>query len=210
MIADAKSFMPFPFVKILDETVNRVLQLDPDTLARLGELEGKVIRLRISGSIPFEIFVLPSKTGLSLHEHHDGEPDVTLTGDVPVFARFALRRVMPDVVAAGEVQISGDIDLGRRFQQLLDKIDIDWEEQTARVLGDVAAHQLGNALRNLRGWSTQTWRTLGDDFVEYLQEESRLLPRRSRAETFREAVESLRLEVERLEQRFERLREIAR
>lgn len=210
MIAAVKSIMPFPFTTLLEATVNRVLRLDPDTLVRLGELEDKVIRWRISGTIPFEIFVLPSKTGLSLHEHHDGAPDVTLTGDVPVFARLALRRVLPNVEAAGEVQISGDIDLGRRFQQLLEKIDIDWEEQTARVLGDVAAHQLGNALRDLHGWSTQTWHTLGDDFVEYLQEESRLLPRRSRAESFREAVESLRLEVERLEQRFERLREIAR
>jgi ubiquinone biosynthesis protein UbiJ len=132
---------------------------------------------------------------------------VTLAGDIPVFAKLALRRVAPDVMADGEVQISGDIDLGQRFQRLLEKIDIDWEEPAARVLGDVAAHRLGNALRHLGGWTRRSLNTLGEDAAEYLREESRLLPARSRAEAFRQAVEALRFDAERLESRLERLRE---
>lgn len=187
--------------------MNRMLRLDPDSLARLGDLDGKVIRLRISGTYPFEIVVQPSKSGLCLHEYHDEEPDVTLTGDVPVFARFAMRRFMPEVVAAGEVQISGDIELGQRFQQLLEKINIDWEEQAARILGDVPAHQLGNSLRDLRDWSNRATQTLKDDFDEYILEESGLLPPRIRVENFTKAVELLQSQVDRLEQRVLRLRE---
>ncbi len=197
------------FIPWLETAVNRVLRWDPDTLVRIGDLEGKVIRLRVAGTRPLEIFVLPSRTGLHLRHRHDGEPDVTLTGDVPVFARLAWRRVVPEVVPAGEVQISGDIDLGQRFQRLLEKIDIDWEEQAARVMGDVAAHQLGNVLRGVSVWSKQTLQTLRQDFVEYLQEESRLLPPPDRAETFGQAVETLRHEVERLEKRVARLRAMA-
>jgi ubiquinone biosynthesis protein UbiJ len=150
--------------------------------------------------------VLPSETGLQLREHHEGTPDVTLTGDFQVFARFALRHVAPEVVAAGELQISGDIELGQRFQRLLESVDIDWEEQAARVLGDVAAHQLGNALRDLSRWSRAAAQTLRTDTAEYLQEETRLLPSRTRAEAFREAVETLQREAEHLEKRVERLR----
>jgi predicted lipid carrier protein YhbT len=117
--------MTSPFTSLTEETINRILRLDPDTLARLGELDGKVIRLRLGGTDQFEIFVLPSDTGVSLRGHHDGAPDVTLAGNIPVFAKLALRRVVPDVVADGEVQISGDIDLGQRFQRLLEKIDVD-------------------------------------------------------------------------------------
>ena len=210
MNASEQAYMPFPFTTLLEAALNRVLRLDPDTLARLGDLDGKVIRLRISGAMPFEIVVQPSKSGLRLHTRHDGEPDVTLTGDVPVFARFAMRRIMPEAVAAGDVRISGDIQLGQRFQQLMEKIDIDWEEQAAHILGDVTAHQLGNALRDLRGWSTRAAQTLKDDFDEYIQEESRLPAPRLRAENFTKAVESLRSEVDRLERRVARLREIIR
>jgi len=193
--------------ELFEEFINRILRFDPDTLARLAELQGKVIRLRASGGRPFEIFVLPDESGLRLHSRHDREPDVTLAGDIPVIFRFALRRIIPDVVAAGEVQISGDINLGQRFQRLLEQADIDWEEPAARVLGDVAARQLGNALRHLGGWTRRSLHVLGEDTAEYLQEESRLLPSRSRAEAFRQAVEALRWEAERLESRLERLRE---
>ncbi|MEX2163382.1 MAG: SCP2 sterol-binding domain-containing protein [Sulfuricaulis sp.] len=210
MNVSEQAYMPFPFTTLLEAALNRVLRLDPDTLARLGDLDGKVIRLRISGAMPFEIVVQPSKSGLRLHTRQDGEPDVTLTGDVPVFARFAMRRIMPEAVAAGDVRISGDIQLGQRFQQLMEKIDIDWEEQAAHILGDVTAHQLGNASRDLHGWSARAAQTLKDDFDEYIQEESRLLAPRLRAENFTKAVESLRSEVDRLERRVARLREIIR
>ncbi len=202
--------MLLPFTTLLEEVINRALRLDPATLARLGELEGKVIRLRAAGDRPLEIFVLPDGSGLRLRTEHDREPDVTLTGDIPVIFRFALRRIIPDVVAAGEVQISGDINLGQRFQRLLEQADIDWEEQAARMLGDVPAHQLGNALRGLGGWSRQALHTLKQDVGEYLREESRLLPVRSRAGAFRQSVETLARDLENLEKRLARLRETAR
>jgi ubiquinone biosynthesis protein UbiJ len=192
---------------LIETVINRILRLDPDTLARIGELDGKVIRLRIAGDKPFEIFVLPSVFGLRLRTQHDGAPDVTLAGDVPVFARYAMQRVAPDVTASGEIQISGDIDLGQRFQQLLKRIEIDWEDQASQVLGDVAAHQLGNALRHLGRWGQRSLRVLREDAVEYLQEESRLLPARSRLDAFRHDVEALRQETDRLESRVTRMRE---
>lgn len=195
---------------LLEEAINRALRLDPATLTRLAELEGKVIRLRTAGDSPFEIFVLPDASGLRLRQQHEREPDVTLTGDIPVIFRFALRRINPDIVAAGEVQISGDINLGQRFQRLLEQAEVDWEEQAARVLGDVPAHQLGNALRDLGGWSRQALHTLKQDLGEYLQEESRLLPVRPRAGAFRRSVETLERDLEGLEQRLARLRELVR
>ncbi len=193
------------FTTILEQAVNRALRLDPDTLARLAELEGKVIRLRAAGDSPFEIFVLPEGSGLQLCAQCDREPDVTLTGDMPAVFRMALRRFLPEVVAAGEVQVSGDIALGQRFQRLLEQVEVDWEEQLARVLGDVPAHQLGNALRGLGGWSRQALHTLQQDLGEYLQEESRLLPGRPRAGDFRQAVETLQRDLDGLEQRLARL-----
>jgi ubiquinone biosynthesis protein UbiJ len=191
---------------LLEEVINRALRLDPATLARLAELEGKAIRLRAAGDYPFEVIVLPDASGLRLRRRHEREPDVTLTGDIPVAFRFALRRFVPEVVAAGEVQISGDIGLGQRFQRLLEQADIDWEEQAARVLGDVPAHQLGNAVRGLGGWAGQALRTLRQDLGEYLQEESRLLPVRARVGAFRRDVETLERDLDDLERRLARLR----
>ena len=199
--------MTTPFTILAEAAINRILNLDPDTRARLGELSDKVIRLRLGNVEPIELYVLPSAAGVQLREAHERSPDVTLSGDVPVFARLTLRRFVPEIVAAGEVQISGDIDLGRRFQHILEKLDVDWEEPAARILGDVAAHQLGNAVRGVVRWSRHVLWTLGQDAAEYLQEESRLLPLRTRVVAFREAVEIIHVEVDKLEARVARLQE---
>lgn len=195
------------FISFLESAINRLLRLDSATLARVIELKGKVIRLQAMGDRPFTVFVFPDETGLRLRAGHDREPDVTLTGNIPVIFRFALRRLLPDVVAAGEVQVSGDIDLGQRFQRLLEQADIDWEEQAARLLGDVPARQLGNVWRGLGGWARQARHTLKQDFAEYLQEESRLLPARSRARAFQQSVDTLQQDLKNLELRLARLNE---
>jgi ubiquinone biosynthesis protein UbiJ len=192
-------------LSLAEEAINRVLRFDPEVRQRLGELHGRIIRLRLSGVTPLDIYVLPSESGLRLRAEHDQEPDVTIRGEVPLFAKLALGRITSRPVSAGEIQISGDIELGQRFQRILERIDIDWEEQAARVIGDVAAHQVGNAVRGLSRWSAQSLRTLGEDASEYLREETRLLAPRAQVESFLRAVDVLRDDVDRLEKRIARL-----
>ena len=186
----------------IEEFGNRLLRLDPETLARLGELHGKVIRIEFVGPAK-TLYILPSEAGLRLLAAHDAAPDVTLRGEPAVFARLALGGA---TTRAGELQISGDLELGQRFQQVLRALDIDWEEHLSRRVGDVLAHQLGRAARGARAWQAQAARTLGMDVSEYLQEESRILPTRGEVEAFLDAVDGLRAGADRLEQRVARLR----
>src|SRR6185369_12060407 len=98
-----------------------------------GEMEGKVIRLDLGDAERvLTIYVLPSVQGLHITREHAGAPHVTLRGSVPVFARLARTGI-----AAGDLQVSGDIELGSRFRRILEDIDLDWEEPLSRVLGDV-------------------------------------------------------------------------
>lgn len=191
-----------PITTIVEDLGNRLIRLDPDTLARLGELHGKVIRLEFVGPEK-TLYILPSEAGLRLLTAHDAAPDVTLRGEPAVFARLALGGgAMP----AGELQIKGDLELGQRFQRVLRAIDIDWEEHLSHLVGDVLAHELGRAARGARAWQAQAVHTLGMDVTEYLQEESRMLPTRGEVEVFLNAVDALRAGADRLEQRVARLR----
>ena len=189
---------------VLEDAINRLLRLDPDTLARLGEFDGKCIGLRLAGDDrDLEFFLFPSAAGFRVRATHDTAPDVTIRGDVPVFTRLVFGG--SPTTRAGELQISGDIDLGQDFQRILRALDIDWEERTAHVVGDVAAHQLGRVARGLRAWARQSGETLRQDVREYLQEESRLLAKRESVDRFLGAVDTLRADADRLEQRLTRL-----
>ncbi len=196
--------MTFPFVIFLENIVDRVLRLDPDTLARLSEFDGKCIGVHLAGAErDLEFFLFPSAAGVRVRATYDIAPDVTIRGSVPVFTRLMFGG--SPTTRAGELHISGDVELGQRFQRVLKSIDIDWEERGARVVGDVAAHQLGRMARELRTWARASRGYLEQDVREYLQEESRLLARREAVDGFLRAVDTLRADTDRMEQRLARL-----
>lgn len=200
---------------VFEDVTNRFLRLDPDTLRRLGDIEGKVICLRINTDKPghdkseyqVQFYFFPSEGGLQMRSLYDGTADVTISGNAPAFFRMALGQRAKGAFANGEMQISGDLELGQRFQRILKKLDIDWEEITSRYVGDTVAHKIGNLVRGVREWRQQAHETMRQDAAEYLQEEARVLPRGEIVDEFLGAVDQLRSDIDRLEKRIQRLRE---
>ncbi|OGI58873.1 MAG: hypothetical protein A2V58_05070 [Candidatus Muproteobacteria bacterium RBG_19FT_COMBO_61_10] len=188
---------------VLEDAGNRVLRLDPATLAGLGALHGRVVCLTFT-DMATSIHLQPSESGLRVLHDYAGTADVTLSGRLPAFARLSLG-AQPGLFFSGELTISGDVELGHRFQRVLEGLDIDWEEQLSRVVGDVAAHAIGNLVRDARAWTRQAGSILGQDVAEYLTEERRDLAPRQVVEPFLRAVDTLRADVDRLTQRIERL-----
>ena len=194
---------------LLEQFANRILRLDRESLQRLREFEGKVIAValtRAEGAAP-DFYVLPSAEGLRLLSEYEGVADVTLRAGAPTLLRLLIEgaNATPELIAARALEIQGDVDLGRRVQRFLEGLDIDWEEQTALLFGDVVAHQLGNAVRDVRNWRRHATQTLLADIAEYLQEESRLLAPAGSVEAFLAAVDVLRADVDRLEARLLKL-----
>jgi ubiquinone biosynthesis protein UbiJ len=188
---------------LLEDAGNRVLRLDAATLAGLGALHGRVVCLTFT-DMATSVYLQPSESGLRVLHDYAGTADVTLSGRLPAFARLSLG-AQPGLFFSGELTISGDVELGHRFQRVLEGLDIDWEEQLSRVVGDVAAHAIGNLVRDARAWTRQAGSILGQDVAEYLTEERRDLAPRQVVEPFLRAVDTLRADVDRLTQRIERL-----
>lgn len=187
----------------LEIALNRYLGLDEDTLARLAPLSGKLIAVELRG-LGVTLHMVPHAGGIQLLGNYQGTPDTTISGTPITLARVGYGRDR-GALFAGEVEIRGDVALGQRFEAVLQDIDIDWEEQLSHLVGDVAAHQVGRVVRDTLAWSAKSADSLGRDLGEYLQEESRQLPRREEVDAFLAAVDGLRDDVDRLEARVKRL-----
>ena len=137
---------------------------------------------------------------LRLSMRSDESADVTISGPPASLARVAASGGN-DAGARGAVELTGDPALMRDFQQLLALATPDWEEELSRVVGDVAAHQIGNLVRSMVGWGREAAATLGRDATEYLQEENRTLPTRYEIEEFLDAVDRVRADLDRAEAR---------
>jgi ubiquinone biosynthesis protein UbiJ len=184
----------------LETALNQYLRLDPENLVKLVALSGKVYAVELSGS-DLTFYLLPEASGFRVVSEAAGEPDVRIRATATALLRLA----RGDKVLGAEVDIKGDTDLASDLRDVLSGVDIDWEEHISRLLGDVAAHRLGNLLRGAFGWGRQAGETVLHNAAEYLQQESCDLPAPETVERFLDTVDRLRNDVDRLEARIRRL-----
>ena len=192
--------MPF-----IEDVGNRLLRLDPETLRRLGDLQGRVMCIEFR-DLGCKIFLHPSESGFRIATESAQPPAVTLRGTLATFARLGLG-AETETLKAGELEIEGDAALGQRLQRIFRNLDLDWEEPLARLFGDPLGHELGHVARAAFTWHRQALKTFGLNTAEYLQEEARLLPVRYEIESFLNGVDGVRADVDRLAARVQRLKD---
>jgi len=189
--------------ELLEQSINAALRLDPGGAEQLGRFTGKVIAIELQDS-PLTVYCLPERGSLMLLSQYSGEPDTVLRGRPLALLKLVVgdsRQVM----LAGEVKIEGDVELGRQFKQVLDRLQFDWEEALARISGDVLAHRVGHVLREVSSWWSNTRERLSANGAEYFQQELWVLPTRVEVEQFYQQVETLRDDVARLAARLAQL-----
>lgn len=190
--------------EMLEHSVNAALRLDPDGSAALGRFSGKVIAIELQGT-PLVLFCLPGAGALTLLTQYTGTPDTVLSGRPLALLKLVTgdsRRVLFE----GEVKITGDVELGQHFKQVLDRLHIDWDEALSHITGDFVAHKAGRWLREVGSWWTHTRERISANGAEYLQQEMWVLPTRPEVERFYQDVETLRDDVARLGAKLEHLK----
>lgn len=192
--------LPQFFTASLETALNKYLALDPDIMQRFADLEGRVVAIEILG-LNETLYLFPGMDGFMVMTEFDGEVDTTLSGTPMALAKLGMTDDAARALFAGEVVISGDTRLGHQFKKILAQLDIDWEEQLSKLVGDMAAHQIGNAARDFAKWFSRSKSSLQMDLGEYLQEEAMLVATKPEIDRFVKDVDELRDAVERLEAR---------
>ena len=196
-------------IGVFEAALNRYLALDSDVGFFLSPLDGKVVAVTL---LPFNetIYLCPTAKNVQVLDVYPGEPDTTLTGSAGAFSLMAFSSKPMRSIFSGEITITGDMQTGRKFQALFDKLDIDLEEVLSHYTGDVVAHGLGRLFRAGRDWGLETLESLKLNTTEFLQEETRDLPAVPEANIFFRQVDELRSDYDRLNARCERLQALLR
>lgn len=185
---------------LLEQAVNRLLELDTDTAERLGQLAGRVIAFEITGP-GLSFTLLPGAGAVQLHAAGSHAPDVTVRGrPLELLRHVAGRR---SGRGGGHIEIAGDVEVAQQLQQILARLDPDWEEALSRHVGDTAARKLRRGAVALRDFAREARESLGVSVSEYLRYERRVLVDRPESESFVRAVDDLRDATERLRARLQ-------
>ena len=191
----------------IEAALNRYLSLDPDALTRFSILEGKIISIEILG-LQQALYLFPSADGFMILHDFDGEADATISGSPVALAKLGMAKDAKDLLFSGEVTITGDTRLANQFNKLLSQLDIDWEDLLAQNIGDIAAHKLGNAVRDFNRWFKRSTNSVCLDTGEYIQEEYKLSPANAELRQFINQVDDLREGVDRLSAKIQILKKI--
>lgn len=192
-----------PLYKPLETLLNRGISGSREASRLSRSLSGRRLRIELRG-LPLALEIAATEDGLALSEGGQQTPDCVISGLPLSLVRLGLTGDA-DIFRQGSASISGDPVLAQDFQRLLDLARPDWEEELSRQVGDVAAHQIGNAARGLARWGQQAVETLSRDTGEFLKEESRDLPTRFEVDEFLDQVDELGGAVDRAEARLRRL-----
>ena len=200
--------VPAAMLAALEATLNHYIALDPEGARGFEPLYGRIIAITVEG-IGLRLTLIPGPDRIQVFGAYDATPDCLIRGTPLALLRLVTAERKESQLASGAVQIEGDTTLAHGLSNARAGLDVDWEEQLARVLGDPIANQMGRGWRAAGDGSTQTGETLRANLKEYLEEESRLLPTRYEVEACIGEVDRVRDDVERLAARIEQLTTLA-
>ena len=183
----------------LTALVNRQIKATTPARELCAELDGKIMAVRVKDT-GLAIYFCACPDEIALFGEYDGEPDVAITGSIMSLARLAGARG-EDAIRDGSLELIGDAELAQAFQKLLGYGKPDIEEELSGVIGDVAAHRLGEVARGVGSWGKEASATLRQNITEFLHEERCDVPSRYEVETFTRKVDELRDDVARVEAR---------
>jgi len=188
--------------RALEQALNRVVALDPDTAEALRGLGGRRIGLALEAPpIALELAVADGR--LVVGPPKD-EPDLGVRATISgVLSQLPFLRP-PGSTPVGKVRINGDAELARQLQRLAQRFDPDWDEPFTRALGPVLGPQAARVLRDALAGGMKFAQGFSRDAVDYLVEERRDLVGKAELAAFHDDVDEVRDRVERLAARLAR------
>lgn len=189
---------------IIEKALNRYLSLDPETKNRLHALEGKSITIILKPfNFSFQFYMKRGGVQLLLGEVYPAE--IKIIGTSLSLLSLALAADKKHGFFSDDIVITGNIDQGQQIVDIFDKLEIDWEEQLSKVIGDIPAYEVGSFVRKIKNWSKESAKILWQNIDEYIHEEQPWVPPIEALKDFYDEVDELRMTADRLEARIRNL-----
>jgi len=127
--------------------------------------------------------------------------DAKVTGSPRQLLKLLRANLAGQQAEFDKIDIRGDMEFAQALNQIFARMDIDWEEHLARIVGDSLAHHVGRQARGLLNFRQRLHHSLKRNISDYVQEEKKLFPPREMVEDFYADIRELQYDVARMEQR---------
>jgi ubiquinone biosynthesis protein UbiJ len=188
---------------IIEQVINRILQMDPDLIKIMSPLQHKVISIHCLQFPQITLYIRFDIDHLSiLINRADLNVDTEISGELASFAKF-LHKEQDVPLSSMGIKVYGDLATAQNLEIFLKKLDIDWQEHLAQITNDqfseATAQILHKSIKTLKHQANSLTTMLGD----YLNYETDFIANKMMLAEFYEAVDNLRDAVDRLASRMD-------
>ena len=181
--------------------LNRYLNLDSESKEHLHRLSGKVVKIEWS---PLTYYWLFKSDSIYLSKDYNGPTDLILRGSTFDFicSVFIKKdKALTDI----PLQVVGDMEFAKQFKDFFSSLEIDYEEQLSKMVGDAIAYPTIQVLKMISLWASLSMGSLSQKLTDYVQREMNWLVSDEELQLFFSDVDELRDDCARLEARIKML-----
>lgn len=198
-------FLPQPVTAVaLGVILNAFFNHYPELKERLKEMEGKIFHFDVEDLFQSFYMVVDPDGRVRVHTYSDEFPHVTMAGSSQAFLSLLFGSSDPDsLFFSRQLKLSGETDTGLRFKNLLDNVDIDWEDELSRLVGTPAAMLAAALARQIRARKDKLRAAAAEGLDQYMSRQG--IHRKQELEDFKDAVDQTAAATDKLERTLSRL-----
>jgi ubiquinone biosynthesis protein UbiJ len=188
---------------ILEKLIEQFLRYNLHGTRALKPLSEKTLTVKL-GELPFPLSftVNNEKVHVSTSEAHY---DCCLVTSVSTLIELQKEQQLTDLIRNDKLDIQGDLKVAQRFADIAQSLDIDWQSELAKRIGDIPAYKLGQLGRKIVDKLNFASQQIQADASEWLVHEKRLIVTSTELLSFSHDVDVIEQQLPKLSQRIENL-----
>ena len=204
--------LPKPLLKIMPQLMlqqvlcssvevvtNKALALNSNGEEQLNALEQKTLAIKLA-ELGF-ILCLSVNDGKVLVTKLSERADCTITTSLKTLKTLQKEQQITELIKQDKLDLEGDIKVAQHFAHLAENIDIDWQSELAKHIGDVATYKLTQLGHKVKGKLDFAAEQIQADASEYLVHEQGLAITQSQISHFSQAVTAVKQQTAHVENR---------
>lgn len=181
---------------------NRYLSCDPERAQALQAIDGKVLGLTLK-ELQHMLYMQVSKCTLQVvNETVDCDAEIIIS--VNMLTDKLAGADQNQILKNGSIEIQGDSHIASVFNNVLQEVEIDWQDILSQYTGDVIAHQLATGAEVVHGMLKNLRENARLDLRDYLQDDLQVAVTQGEVDHFIQQVDELRARTDRLEARLKK------
>lgn len=195
---------------IIESALNQLLSMDEASNARLLKLEGKKVIVDVMEfpqalALHFSDQVFVGMLSRDDETSFVKDSDLYLKADLNTLLELQDSSQITRLIKADKVQINGDINLAQHVASLFKDLNIDWEQQIANHVGDVAAYHISSLFKKFKSDFSEFGQSVSNIVKDAALEEKKIAAHPLLVEEFVTQVHELSAQTDMLEQKINQL-----